>query len=134
MLYYWWYDPYGAELCLWTNEHPGERGLTVGYRYLEEPTVWHYATILVPYMAKKTMQLTYLEWGPGWENYATNSYTVADLGEDDLPYVYKPRHVSHVHLVYCICRDAMDNGYGRLWPFFRKMLVYYRSKRWEEDE
>ena len=84
VLYYVWYDTCGAEIILWTNDLGREVGLKLGYRYLENPTKWHYANVLVPSMSKLEMQMSYLQWGHAFENYAWNYYCETDPYADDI--------------------------------------------------
>ena len=129
-LYYVFYDTCGAEILLWQNNFVHELGLTMGYRYVEDPGTWYYANVVVPSMKKSKMQVSYLQWGYAWKNYVTKCYYETDPDEDNLPYFYVPKTASIEDVDRWVLDDATTPGYERLLPFFRAMLVYYRNKRW----
>ena len=125
-------DPRGIEVILWTNDYRNERGLTVGYRRFENPTMWTYAQVDVPGLHRRTMQLTYLRWGYQFEDYATDFYSETDILSNELPFFYAPRSASIDDVWRWAVDDAIDNEYGPMVPWIRRAIEYYCDTRWRE--
>lgn len=128
--YYLWWDTCGAELCLWTNDFKKEKGLTVGYRYLEAPCEWFYAHVVLPSMSKWQMQMSLLECGHKFSDYVLSAWSFTDMGASAMPYFYKPRTATDNEVLQWAIDHAQSNGYESLVPFIRKLLRYYAKHRW----
>ena len=121
---------HGSEIILWTNDFPGETGLTVGYRYLELPTKWYYAKVVVPCLSKWQMQLSYLNWGYKLDNYAWNFYAETDPRSTGMPFFYKPKSASIEDVTQWAVDHATLHGYEYMVPWIRMAIAYYRDHRW----
>ena len=84
----WFLEHRGAEIVLWSNDFPGETGVTLGYRFLGYPSKWIYANVVVPHMTPSEMQLSYLQWGHRFMDYATNICWEIDETTSVWPHVY----------------------------------------------
>jgi hypothetical protein len=40
-----WWDTEGYEICLYSNDFKGEKGITVIYRFMKDFTKWHWAKL-----------------------------------------------------------------------------------------
>ena len=45
VMYYWWYDPEGYEALLYSNDLPGEEGITITWRYMRYHASWESAKL-----------------------------------------------------------------------------------------
>ena len=127
----------GAEICLWTNNFKGEDGVTVGFRYLVDPMKWIYATISIPTKVGTDIQLTYLEWGHRFEDYATDIWWERRWSQhrrkEVWPFFYPPKGTSMDDAKKGIIEQAKKNGFEDKIPFIKKALTFYVSERWTED-
>ena len=126
----------GAEICLWTNNFPHGRGVTIGYRFLAEPLTWIYARIRIPGVSRTKIQLTYLKWGSRFEDYATDIWHEtgrSEHGKNDVwPFVYPPKGKSIEEVRTWVREQAEQRGFRHRLPFIEKVLVYYVAVRWGE--
>ena len=117
-------------MLLFSNHFEYEKGITVAWRYLNVPTTWNYAQVVIPKCSKWAMQIGYSMWGCYLEYYTTNKYTVTDLTSDYLPYFYKPKKTSEDALLSWAAEHALQNNYTYFMPFIRVMVRNYATKRW----
>ena len=135
----WYVDNPGVEIMLWRNDMPGERGVAVGWRYLDYPSKWIYATVIVPRMNKSRMQLTYLDWGWRFMEVAKDFYWETDETNNAWPYVYAPRGYSTEDVMDWV--DTLTRmttlmtvteraDYYKKIPFIKDVIRRYANERW----
>ena len=133
-----WYQTHsGAEIVLWTNDNPRERGIKMAMRFLNVPMKWIYATIQVPGMTPAKMQLIYLEWGCRFFEYASDTRSAMYRTWDQnsvWPFVYPPSGTPISEVREWVVNRARDEGYEDRLPFIMKVIDYFVDHRWQLDQ
>ena len=124
-------------MCLFSNDFPKEKGISVFYRHLDDPLKWIVARVDIPRMTKWAMQTGFLQWGPRLYNHCTweglSSMWPCELEDATnyfMPYFYKPKGYSNDDILDVATRHAQKNDYTHLMPFIWFVLEFYGNKRW----
>ena len=111
ILFFLYWDNMGAQMLLFSNHFEYEKGITVAWRYLNVPTTWNYAQVVIPNFSKWAMQIGYSIWGCYLEYYTTKKYTVTDLTSDYLPYYGPRKKISEDTLYKWAARHPIQKNY-----------------------